>query len=298
MPDGADGVGMEPFSLLAHEIRLQIIGAFFDRWERLDPESSTDTHLQRGMRYSALMDAVGLEDSGKFNYHLDLLRGVYIEQVEDRYVPTASAIALYHVVLAHQPTEDRSTGSIDIDACCPSCETPVKAQYDQEYLSIDCPDCEDWWGIQYPFPRNGLEVRSGAEVLTALNDRAVYDIGLARTGQCPSCAGHVDIDLAGLDGEQVPVAEFSCGSCLWNATIDVLNALQFEPRIAAVLVDLGVASVDSSEHRADKDGGNDGTEIVGERIDTDPSQIELRISTTTSTVTVIVNDDLSVLSVD
>ncbi len=45
--------------------------------------------------YAELMDAVDTVDSGKFTYHLGKLRGVYVRTVEEGYVPTAAATALW-----------------------------------------------------------------------------------------------------------------------------------------------------------------------------------------------------------
>lgn len=292
-----DGVDMEPFSLLAHEIRLDIVRAFFGQWDDIEADSLDDARDERGLRYSTLMDAVGMEDSGKFNYHLEQLRGVYVEQVDERYVPTASAIALYHAVLANRPTQQSDNG-VDIDAPCPACDQPVQARYDQEYLIVDCPHCEDWWGLRYPFPKNGLDGRSGRELLDALDDRAMYDIGLARTGQCPSCAGHttVTIDPERLDGSQVPTAAFSCETCFWVASIDVLNALRFDPRVAAALVDLGlVPDAETGQEGLEEDVAAD---VTGEPVDGAQDSVAITIATSAKTATIIVDEDLSVCSVE
>jgi len=292
-----DGVDMEPFSLLAHEIRLDIIRAFFNQWDDIEADSLDDAREKRGLRYSTLMDAIGMQDSGKFNYHLEQLLGVYVEQVGEQYVPTASSIALYHAVLANRPTENLHQDEVDIDASCPACGEPILARYDQEYLIVDCEHCDDWWGLRYPFPKNGLDSRAGTELLDALDNRAMYDIGLARTGQCPSCAGHVSIELAPdrLDGGQIPTVSFSCGTCFWGASLDVLNALRFDPRVAAALTDLGVVpEAENANDWLDEDAELD---VTGEAVDED-GQIAVRIKTHEGTATVDVDDDLSVLSVD
>ena len=66
-PDGDRASVREAFSLLAHEVRLDIVLALLENWAAVDTEPQS---------YSDLMDAVGMRDSGKFNYHLDKLRGV------------------------------------------------------------------------------------------------------------------------------------------------------------------------------------------------------------------------------
>jgi hypothetical protein len=147
-------VSEDAFSLLGHEIRLDILRAFFDMYEPVDPESLPEVRDQRTLSYAELMTAVEMEDSGKFNYHLEQLRGVYIEEVEEGYVPTASAIALYEAMVANRPTETIST-DFSIDERCPNCESELRGEYQQEFLSVDCTTCDLFWGATYRFPKNG-----------------------------------------------------------------------------------------------------------------------------------------------
>lgn len=275
---------MEAFSVLAHEIRLGVLQAFFDRWRALDESADRP---ERGLTYSELMDAVDMADSGKFNYHLDRLRGIYVEQVDERYVPTASAVALYHAVLANQPTAEPP--GTRFDAACPACSSPVTARYEQEHLVVDCPDCEEWWGLSYPFPKHGLESHAD-DLLAALSDRAMHDISLARTGQCPACAGRVDAAVLSetLDGKQTPTVEFACGTCLWETTIDALNALRFEPRVATALVELGVLP---------EDGASGDPQMTGHVESDSPFRAVVDIETETGHASLVVDAELDVQSV-
>ena len=288
-----DGIDMEAFSLLAHEIRLGILQAFFEQWTTLDPDSLEDAKAERSLSYSELMDAVGMRDSGKFNYHLEQLRGVYVEKVDEEYIPTASAIAFYQTMLANRPTTMAEQSELELDAACPHCGGSVRGRYEQESLSIDCADCDEWWGLSYTFPKNGLRERDGNDVLEALEKRAMYHIGLARTGQCPKCAGNVvsTIPRDRLDGERTPTVEMNCDTCSWMVTIDVLNALQFDPQVAAGLRDMGL----------DLDDEYDTEDLVpdltGELTATDPARVTITVRTDEATGTIVIDDSLDVLSV-
>lgn len=285
-----DSINMAAFSLLAHDIRLDILRAFFEQWTTFDPDSMDERKAKRSLTYSELMDAVGMRDSGKFNYHLEQLRGVYVEKIDDAYIPTGSAIALYQTVLAQRPTETADLTEFDIDMECPYCGGGVRGRYEQESLTIDCADCDEWWGISYSFPKNGLRGRDGEAILDALAHRATYHLGLARTGQCPACAGLTVIDIPRhrLDGEQTPTTEMHCQTCSWVATMDLMNVLEFDSRVAAALVDLGI--------------GPDETEsippvVTGTLESTDPVRVALTIDTGEGTGTVVVDDELTVQSV-
>lgn len=284
MTDQDERIDIEAFSVLAHEIRLGVLQAFFDHVRALDEQPDRD---ERGLTYSELMDAVGTADSGKFNYHLDRLRGIYVEQIGDRYVPTASAVALFRAILANRPTVEAT--ETEFGAVCPACSSPVTARYEQERLIVDCPDCEEWWGLSYPFPKHGLENHAD-DLLTALSDRAHHDVSLARTGQCPACAGRVDATIPRdtLDGERDPTVEFACGACLWEATIDALNALRFEPRVAAALVELDVLP----------DGeASDDPQMTGRVESESPFRAVIDIETETGHASIVVDGTLDVHSV-
>jgi hypothetical protein len=158
--DSEHTVSEDAFALLGHEIRLDILRAFFERYEPVDPESLPDVRDRRTLSYAELMTEVEVEDSGKFNYHLEKLRGVYVEHVDAGYVPTAGAIALYEAVVGNRPTESVST-DFDTSEGCPNCGVELRVNYEQEFLSVDCSACDSFWGITYRFPQNGLAVRDG-----------------------------------------------------------------------------------------------------------------------------------------
>jgi len=247
----------EAFSLLAHDIRLDIVLALLENWAAVYTEPQS---------YSELMDAVGMEDSGKFNYHLDKLRGVYVEQVDDGYVPTASATALYRAVLAHRPTEtDTATG--ELDEVCPHCGGALVERYERSFFTLDCAGCDSWEPITYAFPKNGLRDREGTQRYRAVMERASYHVGLARTGQCPFCAGRVQFEFAPdwVGETDPPSVEMTCATCTWTVGIALLTPLRFAPRVAAALVRIG----------AEKPAIDDAIAVTGGVRSEDPLRVEV-----------------------
>jgi hypothetical protein len=224
----------EAFSDLAHETRLDILLALLSEWRAADTEPQ---------RYASLMDAVGMEDSGQFNYHLQQLRGTYVRKVEGGYVPTGTATALYRAVLAYEPTVSTASRSFTVDETCPDCGTAVVATYERDFLSVACPDCEARVGrFTYAFPSNGLSGRDDREVLAAVHQRARHHVSLARTGQCPFCAGTTTVDLfreqfSDPDAHDI---EITCDTCTFVVGVSLLFAVSMDARVTAALVDLGV----------------------------------------------------------
>jgi hypothetical protein len=288
-------VPKEAFALLGHDIRLDILSAFFERYSPVDPASRSEVRDRRTLSYSELMAATGTEDSGKFNYHLEKLRGAYVQKVDAGYVPTASAVALYQAAVANRPTESLPV-DFDVDGACPTCGTALRGRYEQEYLTVDCPACDLFWGLTYHFPKNGLIVRDGEDVYEALYDRLMYHVGLARTGQCPSCAGVTDVTIPRnrLDGAALPTAEMTCGTCSWIATVDVLSALQYVPRVTRALLELDLPIGTSSSMRATEGILPD---VTGRVRSDDPFRAVVSVDRDDTAIEIVVDGSLGVRSV-
>ncbi|ELY77209.1 DUF7351 domain-containing protein [Natrinema gari] len=284
----------EAFALLGHKIRLDILRAFFERYSPVDPDSRSDVREQRTLSYAELMAATDMEDSGKFNYHLDKLRGVYIEEIAEGYVPTASAIALYEAVIANRPTESIPT-DFDIEESCPNCGSRLRGKYEQEFLTVECPACDLFWGATYRFPKNGLAVREGEGIYKALYDRMMHHVGLARTGQCPSCAGitSVTVPRERLDEDSTPTAELTCETCSWFITVDIVSALQFEPQVTKALIELGVPLSKSSSMRATEQVLPD---VTGWVSSDDPLYATISITYDDAVAEITVSDELKICS--
>ena len=281
--DGDRAAVRDAFSVLAHDIRLDIVFALLENWAGVHTEPRP---------YSELMDTVGMEDSGKFNYHLDKLRGIYVDEVEGGYVPTASATALYRAVLAHRPME-QATRTGELDDACPDCGGTLVERYERSFLTLECTDCDDWPGLTYSFPANGLRGRTDDGRRRALAARASYHVGLARTGQCPFCAGRVHVQFdptADWVGDGVgPSVELACDTCTWQVIVDTLAPLQFEPEVASALTTIGIEHLPVESHEVD---------MTTRRITTDPLRLEVVAETDEGAMTLVVDDELDVHSVE
>ncbi|WP_435365922.1 DUF7351 domain-containing protein [Haloarchaeobius sp. DYHT-AS-18] len=273
----------EAFALLGHDIRLEILLALLDRWRAAHTEPQG---------YADLMRAVEMQDSGKFNYHLGRLRGVYLRKTADGYVPTASATALHRAVLANRPTESVSRHEFDTSVACPECDGPTTLTYDREFFSLRCPSCDELvGGFTYPFPKNGLRNRTDEVVFETVYDRARTQVGLARRGQCPDCAGTttVTVDPAALDRDGAFPVGISCETCTWVVESGFYLPLLSHARVAAGLLEIGLP-VEEAYHW---DLPTPTTTVVR----TDPLELELRIAGPEGTATIVVDGTLAVTSV-
>lgn len=280
-----DGSATDPirdaFSILGHDLRLEILLALLADWQAAYTEPKS---------YAKLMDAVGERDSGKFNYHLDHLRGTYVRQVEEGYVPTASATALYRAVLAHRPTDRLEIESAAVDSSCPACDSTPILEYERGFVTVDCPDCEDWVGFTYPFPQRGVEARDVDELLQAVTRRARCDVTLARRGQCPACAGTTTVDLrvdALDDGEHW--IEIDCDDCSLQLGMDLLSAVQTEQRVTVGLERIGV-DLDEFDWQMETS--------EPQLASRDPLRLSVSVEGDAGTATVVTDESLRVTSVE
>lgn len=74
-PGGDLGARAATFDLLSDETRVRIVGALADA---------------DGLRFSELQSRTGVSDPGRFNYHLEKLRGRLVEKSGETYVLTAA----------------------------------------------------------------------------------------------------------------------------------------------------------------------------------------------------------------
>jgi len=270
----------EAFALLGHDIRLDILVALLDNWMAAYTEP---------IPYAELMDAVEVEDSGKFNYHLGKLRGAYVQQVEDGYVPTAAATALYRAVVAHQPSHEADRTQFNIDSECPDCGAALVGTHERGFLSVDCTSCEDWIGFSYPFPKNGFANRSDDEIVRAAHSRCKHHLAAARSGQCPFCAATTTIELqedAITEGDD-PAVEMTCNSCSFHVGSRILFPLLLDTRVTSVLSN---AAIDVEQYEW---GLPEPTTCITSR---DPLRIQIRVHGDKDTATVVIDKHLNVCS--
>ena len=281
--DGTDEPAVrDVFSLLGHEIRLEILLAFLEDWEAVYTEP---------VSYAELMDAVDVVDSGKFNYHLGKLRGVFVRKVEDGYVPTAVATALYRAVVAHQPHRTLERERFDAGSDCPNCGTGLVGRHERGFLSVECPACEAWRGVTYPFPANAFDGRSDEAVVRAFYGRARHHLGLARSGQCPFCGATttVAVRATAVETDGNDVVAITCDACTFAVETGLLFPLLADGRVAAALVDAGL----------------DPTRYVWELPDLparvrsrDPLRVEIAVPRDDGATTIVVDGELTVRTVE
>jgi hypothetical protein len=192
---GRDGGFRGAFSLLADETRLDIVEHLRDVEDGPVP-------------YAELKDALGIRDSGRFNYHLRQLRGAFVRKTDGGYVLLSSADALYQAMVAVFE--------------CPDCETPA---------------------FEYPFPPGGFAERTPAEALRAFDRRTRHHISLAQEGVCPHCSGSVEATWLFVLDLPAPIdvlVRYDCTLCGAAIPASVRAMAATRPPVVALFYEHGI----------------------------------------------------------
>ncbi|MHB9286680.1 ArsR/SmtB family transcription factor [Halobacteriales archaeon Cl-PHB] len=278
--DAEDAAGPVPagltdaFDALGHETRLAIVEVLADeRRVEWEPE---------GLSFSELRKAVGVRDAGKFNYHLDKLRGQFVYQDGDEYVLTNAGLHIAGAIRAGRFGEAAQAREAEIDQECPVCEERVSVQYQRGYVEVECP--EDGRLFAWNVPPAAVEGRSLTELLALAVTDSRSDLARGQLGSCPHCWGHVDVTAP--PSENVPnavedvdeleqvVAEFVCRDCGFVYWLPVSVAVAFHPAVIAYYDDRGLDLTGLDYLAVDHFTGANG-EVVSE----DPTRLEVVVAT-------------------
>lgn len=91
----------EAFALLGNETRIAIVDALGD--------------ADGSLSFSDLRSAVGVRDSGLFNYHLSKLLGAFVERTDDGYELSEAGVHAYESILDGSFGDRRRTETSETD---------------------------------------------------------------------------------------------------------------------------------------------------------------------------------------
>jgi len=195
-PDGADedeSQYPDPGESLSAEAALKILGE--ETRARIVVELGesvrNDGVLPAPLSFSELMERVGAEDSGRFNYHLDKLVGSFVYKVDDGYLLQPAGHFLYRAVVSGRLT-DRETVEPFVVGACPDCGDDLRAEYPaNSCFYVRCPGCETFQHA-VDLPPGGFEGRTPREALAAGVERRHHEAAILRRGICHGCGAAVE----------------------------------------------------------------------------------------------------------
>jgi hypothetical protein len=220
----------DAFGVLADPVRVEILAAL---WRA---EAAP-------LQYSALLEAVAVQDSGRFNYHLSKLTDHFVAKTDDGYRLRPSGLLVVNAVYAGSYVDAPVRGGIDVGGACPACGGDLVGEYDEGMFRVTCAACGTQ-SFMLSFPPRGVETRDDDdELLHAVSIHARAHTRQANSGLCPFCGGAMTARLV-LDAESsLPVSTLvrrDCDNCGVTNRSSVGFAVLEHPAVAGFLHEHGV----------------------------------------------------------
>ena len=246
----------EAFALLGDETRLAILLAL---WEEYDPHADDNS-----VPFSRVLDRLKYDDPGNLRYHLEKLRGQFVQQQAEGegYELRETGLKLIRAVIAGAGVEETTMETTEIEQECLLCGAPTAIRYSDGCLFWTCTECAgptpeatdtDGFLSATPFDPAGLTDRTPEEIRLASLAVAGRKIRLMFDGFCPDCSGSVegwleccaDHDSAGVCehcGKQFAAwARFQCQICKRHGISSPKTLALFHPAVISFYDDHGVS---------------------------------------------------------
>lgn len=213
------------FTLLGNETRLDTIRAL---WA-----------AEGTLSFSELHDAVGLEDSGQFNYHLKQLVGNYVEHGPSGYQLSPAGRHVMSAILAGAVDRSPRLGTIPIEGACVHCGGTLEAEF-EAVGTVSCQDCGRSL-MTDAFPPAGGVGRDRSEIPRAfdiwLRNRSL----IARQGICPQCAAPVDTTVEFHTKRDLPIrGSHRCRNCKHEESGPIYVYVLDHPAVVSLFYDHGI----------------------------------------------------------
>jgi hypothetical protein len=205
------------FSALASPLRIRILLAL--------TETRQPNWDHRGMSYSDLRDAVGVEDGGRFNYHINELRDQFVRGDDGHYWLTTAGSRVVNEMFAQTFSGTQEPVSGSVEWTCPQDGQPLEATVEYGIISVSCPD----HGVVFDMPLSfgATADRDVDELFRWANRRGIWYMESVSWDVCPHCAGSfgpatfetVDLEAEGemapldWDNESLVLAGSTCSRC-------------------------------------------------------------------------------------
>lgn len=200
------------FKLLGNPTRMSALRTL---WEKFDFEEYV-TQERTPVHFSDLRDSVD-GDVSNFNYHLDQLTGILVENHDDGYLLSPLGYNLMRAIDAHAPPEYESIEQTELTDPCPFCGGTLAASYQREMLGVECLDCGgladggNFLHAQIPMTTAGTV--GFPRLLDIASHNIAQRVGTSFQGYCWECHSSVDRTLKACQDHD-PNEDGNCPECM------------------------------------------------------------------------------------
>jgi ribosomal protein S27AE len=308
--------GLSPdqaFAILGNKIRLEIIRVLWRAGAAYEYDDGSDT--VEVVSYSELQNEVGVDDNGKFNYHLSELAPHFVRRTDDGYRLSSAGKQIARTVIAVS-----GAGNLDfsreLDENCPLCGASVVATYEDQWLRVRCTECYGLFGDQAPvgtlfltnYPAAGLKTRNSEQALATGLYRCALDITYLMYGICRECAGQISSSVTVCDEHEIedrhpcdacgtpfPVwADMKCDTCGFAKRLPV--------EMYATGFVLATELAGDSEIDVDPPAVGEAIQLLKNNVETDvstePLHVSVRIDLETTAFTLTLDEEMRIIEFD
>lgn len=303
----------EAFAILGNEIRLEIIRVLWQAGAAYVYDDGSDA--VEIVSYSELQNEVGVNDNGRFNYHLSELTPHFVRRTDDGYRLSSAGKQIARTVIAVSGAGDFDF-SRELDENCPLCGAAITVTYEDQWLRVGCTECDGLFGDQAPtgtlfltnYPAAGLTTRSSEQAVAAGLYRCALDITYLMYGICRECAGTISSSVTVCDVHESEQGQ-PCDTCgtpfsVWTemrcSTCGFAKRLPVE-MFATGLV-LATELIEDSGMDIESPAVDNAIELLQHRVETDvsmePLRVSIRIDVETTVFSLMLDDEMNVVEFD
>jgi hypothetical protein len=221
---GFDAAGA--FSLLGDETRVEILRALAGRGG--EPTSFAD-----------LRERVGVDDSGRFNYHLGKLVGTFVDKTDEGYKLTYAGTRVVGAVYEGAYAAGETIDPVDLDTNCPDCDGTLELTYTDETIRISCRDCEEVLS-KFGFPPGAVADRDPADLPLLLSRHMQTLLERLRAGFCVTCSGPVTPVMKPKEDDAELELTFECDRCNGSVHTSLASVLMTDSVVVSFHHDHGI----------------------------------------------------------
>lgn len=166
-------------------------------------------------RFSELRERVGVDDPGRFRYHLDKLVGRYVERTDDGYQLTYAGGEIVAAILAGRYTSHEPVGPTQLDSECPLCGSTVVGTYENRRLDVHCDGGHAL--LSWPLPPNAAVDATADDLARLATSLVLHAVDLSLKGVCSQCYGPMTTQIELDDDERetsMPGFRARCAVCV------------------------------------------------------------------------------------
>lgn len=237
--DNIDPEVVDAISSLGNSQRLQILLVL--------GEEEREHHERRHTKtFTELYDAVDIESSSQFSYHLNQLVGQFVSETPTGYRLTYSGTKIVRVIRSGVYETTSSFEDREVSGACLFCdETTFLATLDIDQFRIRCTSCDAILITDF-CPQSQTRDRTTSEIIESYCYR-IWSIYIQlRGGICPECFGPVDTVVSQYEhgGNVHHIHNSSCRECQFLVSMPVEVPVAFHPAVLSLFWNHGISILD------------------------------------------------------